>query len=81
MTTTHNKAFLMNLPVWSVIHTCSPIPQKRPSQGLPFWSGPTCWLSVFPGSLLEFVAGAEAWASPPAKIILMQAANTGLTED
>lgn len=31
MTTTDNKAFLMNLPVWSVIHTCSPIPQKRPA--------------------------------------------------
>lgn len=69
----------MNLLVWWVLHTCSPIPQNGPlSQGLPFWSGRRAGCR-FPGSLLELWRVLKACVTAD-KIILMQAANTGLTE-
>lgn len=69
----------MNLLVWWVLHTCSPIPQNGPlSQGLPFWSGRRAGCR-FPRSLLELWRVLKACVTAD-KIILMQAANTGLTE-
>ncbi len=69
----------MNLPVWSVIHTCSPIPQKRPAIArASVLVRATRWLS-FSRSLLELWRVLKACVTAD-KIILMQAANTGLTE-
>ncbi|STI47428.1 D-lactate dehydrogenase [Escherichia coli] len=70
----------MNLPDWSVIHTCSPIPQKRPAiaRASVLVRGDALAV-VFPGSLLELWRVLKACVTAD-KIILMQAANTGLTE-
>ena len=70
----------MNLPVWSVIHTCSPIPQKTARYRKGFRSGQGDALAVvFPWLTLELWRVLKACVTAD-KIILMQAANTGLTE-
>ncbi len=81
MTTTDNKTFLNELArLVGHLHTCSPIPKKRPAIAKGFRSGQGDALAVvFPGSLLELWRVLKACVSAD-KIILMQAANTGLTE-
>lgn len=79
MTTTDNKAFLNELARLVGSSHLLTDPQKRPAiAGLPFWSGRRTGCR-FPGSLLELWRVLKACVTAD-KIILMQAANTGLTE-
>ncbi len=76
MTTTDNKAFLNELARLVVIHTCSPIPQKRPAIArASVWSGRRAGCR-FPWLTTGIVAVLKACVTAD-KIILMQAANTG----
>lgn len=80
MTTTDNKAFLNELArLVGHSHLLTDPAKNGPlSQGLPFWSGRRAGCR-FPGSLLELWRVLKACVTAD-KIILMQAANTGLTE-
>lgn len=79
MTTTDNKAFLNELArLVGSSHLLTDHKNGPLSQGLPFWSG-RCTGCRFPGSLLELWRVLKACVTAD-KIILMQAANTGLTE-
>ncbi len=79
MTTTDNKAFLNELARLVGHSTCSPIPQKRPAIARASVLVRRRAGCRFPWLTTGIVAGAEACVTAD-KIILMQAANTGLTE-
>ncbi|MFP1497860.1 hypothetical protein ACLB1Q_33625 [Escherichia coli] len=80
MTTTDNKAFLNELARLVGHSHLLTDPAKTARYRKGFRSGQGDALAVvFPGSLLELWRVLKACTSPPT-IILMQAANTGLTE-